>query len=200
VAPADRRAEAERDRCIEKLVHLSIDAARRMIMKADQAQEQDRKYKPFTFNLITNENMKEQNYSNHKMLRPFFHFFLFLLVLLIIAGSFIKLWRSYANHEGLFVPSLLAAISIVLIFMFFFMRIFALKAQDRAIRAEENLRHFALTGKLLDPRLNMGQVIALRFAPDEEFVELAQRAASTNMSNDAIKKEIKKWRADHHRA
>jgi hypothetical protein len=46
---------------------------------------------------------------------------------------------------------------------------FALRAQDRAIRAEENLRHFILTGKPFDSRLRMSQIIALRFAPDDEF-------------------------------
>jgi len=143
--------------------------------------------------------MKEQNYSNHKRFRPMFHFFLFALVLAIVAGSVINLVKSIGT-PGLYSASLLAAIAVALFFMFFFMRIFALKAQDRAIRAEENIRHIALTGKLLDPRLRLGQIIALRFAPDDEFVPLAQRAANENLSNDAIKKEIKKWKADHDRA
>ena len=143
--------------------------------------------------------MKEQNYSNHARLRPMFHFFLFALVLAILAGSAINLAKSIGT-PGMYSASLLAAIAVALIFMFFFMRIFALKAQDRAIRAEENLRHFALTGKLFDPRLTLSQVIALRFAPDEEFVELAQRAAKENLSNKDIKMAIKKWKADHHRA
>ena len=77
--------------------------------------------------------------------------------------------------------------------------LFALKAQDRAIRAEENLRHFALTGKLLDPRLDMRQVIALRFASDAEFVALARRAAADTLTPDAIKQAIQNWRADTYR-
>ena len=76
---------------------------------------------------------------------------------------------------------------------------FALKAQDRAIRAEENLRHFVLTGKLLDPRISMRQVIGLRFAPDEEFVALARRAAEENLSEVDIKKAVKNWKADTYR-
>ncbi len=80
-----------------------------------------------------------------------------------------------------------------------FARIFALKAQDRAIRAEENLRHFALTGKLLDPRLTVKQIIGLRFASDAEFVALAQRAAEEKLSLDAIKRAVKDWRADYYR-
>ena len=76
---------------------------------------------------------------------------------------------------------------------------YALKAQDRAIRAEENLRHFVLTGKLLDPRIEIRQVIALRFAPDEEFVALAGRAAEESLTPDAIKQAVKNWRADEYR-
>ena len=83
--------------------------------------------------------------------------------------------------------------------MFFFARGFALKAQDRAIRAEENFRHFILTGKPLDNRLRMGQIIALRFAGDAEFPSLAQKAAAENIKGDDIKKAIQTWRADNHR-
>jgi hypothetical protein len=61
------------------------------------------------------------------------------------------------------------------------------------------LRHFALTGKLLDSRLTLSQIIALRFASDEELPTLAQRAVDGSLSNDAIKKEIKVWRADTRR-
>jgi ABC-type amino acid transport substrate-binding protein len=84
--------------------------------------------------------------------------------------------------------------------LFFYARQFATKVQDRAIRAEENLRHFTLTGNLLDPRLRMSQIVALRFAPDLEFVGLVNRAIAENLSNGDIKKAIKDWRPDHHRA
>ena len=73
------------------------------------------------------------------------------------------------------------------------------KAQDRAIRAEEQLRHYVLTGKLLDRRLTMRQIVALRFASDAEFVALAQRAVEQSMSPDAIKQAVKEWRADTYR-
>ncbi len=42
----------------------------------------------------------------------------------------------------------------------------------------------------------MGQIIALRFAEDSEFVALAQKAANENIRADEIKKAIKNWRAD----
>lgn len=142
--------------------------------------------------------MKSQNYATHRRFRPMFHFFLFGLILAILVGSIINLIKSIGT-DGIYSASLVAAIAVALVFMFFFMRFFGLGAQDRAIRAEENLRHLALTGKLLDPRLRMGQVIALRFAPDDEFVALAQRAVSENLSNDQIKRAIKNWKPDHHR-
>jgi hypothetical protein len=43
-------------------------------------------------------------------------------------------------------------------------------------------------------------VIALRFASDEEFVALARKAAEENLTNDAIKRAVKNWRADTYRA
>jgi hypothetical protein len=83
--------------------------------------------------------------------------------------------------------------------LFNYARVFPLKAQDRAIRAEENLRHFVLTGKLLDPRLEVKQIIALRFAPDDEFAGLARKAADSNMPPADIKRAIKNWKADDYR-
>ena len=64
---------------------------------------------------------------------------------------------------------------------------------------KENLRHFALNGKLLDKRLRMSQIVALRFADDTEFLILAEKAANENMKASDIKRAIVNWRADHHR-
>jgi hypothetical protein len=86
------------------------------------------------------------------------------------------------------------------VLLYIFCRTFALKAQDRAIRAEEQLRHYVLAGKLLDGRLTVKQIVGLRFASDAEFVALAQRAAEQNMDPEAIKKAVTSWRADTYRA
>ena len=75
----------------------------------------------------------------------------------------------------------------------------AFQAQDRAIRAEENFRHYLLTGKPLDSRLRVSQIVALRFASDAEFPGLAVKAADEKLKNEDIKKLIQNWRADHHR-
>lgn len=141
--------------------------------------------------------MPSQNYGNHRQYVPLYHVGLFGLLLLLMGGSIVNLIESDA--AGLYSASLLVAVSLALFGLFYFSRAFALRAQDRAIRAEENLRHFALTGSLLDPRLSLGQVIALRFAADDEFVALAARAADEAMDPDAIKQAVAGWRADHHR-
>jgi hypothetical protein len=49
----------------------------------------------------------------------------------------------------------------------------------------------------LDKQLTMQQIIALRYANDEEFVRLAKRAVDEALNNEEIKKEIRDWRPDH---
>lgn len=143
--------------------------------------------------------MTTQNYKNHARLLPYFHGVTFTIIISSVIGSIINLVKCYQNNNGIYAAALITALCLFGIFIFFFTRIFALKAQDRAIRAEENLRHFVLTGKLLDKRIKLSQIIALRFAPDEEFVELAAKAAEKNMSNKEIKMAIKNWKADNYR-
>ena len=77
--------------------------------------------------------------------------------------------------------------------------IYALSLQDRLIVTEEQLRYFMLTGDRLDTRLTKSQLIALRFASDEEYVELANRAVVEELSPDEIKKFVKSWSTNHQR-
>ena len=143
--------------------------------------------------------MQTQHYKNHSKLVPLYHGVTLIAILVLIVGSFINLYQIIATGGGLYSASLICLISLILLMLFFFARSFALKAQDRAIRAEENFRHFILTGKPLDNRLRLSQIIALRFAEDEEFIELAQKAINENLSSKQIKQSVKKWKADHHR-
>jgi len=85
-------------------------------------------------------------------------------------------------------------------FAFWYTRQFAVTVQDRAIRAEEGLRFYILARKALDSKLTKGQVIALRFAPDDEFLVLADRAVREGLSPREIKQAIKNWRPDYDRA
>ena len=84
--------------------------------------------------------------------------------------------------------------------IFYFLRGFALRAQDRAIRAEEKFRYYILTGKTLSDGLTIRQIIGLRFASDKEFPALAEKAEKENLSEKDIKKAIENWRADNYRA
>ena len=143
--------------------------------------------------------MAEQNYANHRRTVPLFHFVLMPLLLITFIGSIVNLTQSVGDHERIYSAALIVVLSVAAILTALFARIFAVKAQDRAIRAEENLRHFAMTGKLLDARLSALQIVALRFASDGEFVALAQRAAKENMKPDDIKRAIKQWKADDYR-
>jgi len=143
--------------------------------------------------------MSQQNYKNHRRFVPMFHYFLALLIIATFIGSIVNLVESVEKSAGVYSASLIVAVSVALIFTFYYLRIFALRAQDRAIRAEENLRYFAKNGKLLDPRLTVRQIVGLRFASDGEFEALCERAISEGLSEDEIKKAISNWRADNYR-
>ena len=143
--------------------------------------------------------MEKQSYASHARYVPMFHVVLFGLLVLTFLGSLVNLYQSLGDHSRLYNASLITALSVSMLLFFYFCRIFPLKAQDRAIRAEENLRHFVLTGKTLDPSLTIKQIVGLRFASDAEFVELARKAASEGLSSDSIKRAVTGWRADHDR-
>ena len=141
--------------------------------------------------------MKEQNFNNHSQMVPGFHYLTFGGIIALLGGSINYLLKSSAENK--YLAALLVLTSVVFILIAWFTRIFALKAQDRAIRAEENLRHYVLTGKLLPSNITVGQIVALRFAPDAEFPALAEKAATGNLSQKEIKQSIQNWKADFYR-
>jgi len=141
--------------------------------------------------------MKVQDYKSHRRYIVGFHVVTLLLIVALLVGAIVNLLHT--ERSNLYSASLICLIAVILVLVFIYMRQFPLKAQDRAIRAEENLRHYVLSGKLLDARLKMSQVIALRFASDDEFVELAKKAVAENLDAETIKKSIVHWRGDFHR-
>jgi hypothetical protein len=141
----------------------------------------------------------QQSYKNHAQIVPLYHRVLTALLLVTLIGSIVNVTKSWGDSTRFYSASLIVALTIAAILLFIFVRVFPLKAQDRAIRAEEQLRHYVLTGKLLDTRLSVRQIVALRFASDVELASLAQRAADQSLSPDAIKREVKQWRADTYR-
>jgi hypothetical protein len=144
-------------------------------------------------------NNQNQNYANHQRMHPLFHYVLSLLAIILLVSSITQLVSSIRSEDPILPSFIFLLISIMLIIIYALVRSYPLKAQDRAIRAEENLRHYVLTQKLLDSNLSLKQIIALRFASDAELPELSKKAAVEQMSPDSIKKSIQQWRGDGNR-
>lgn len=144
--------------------------------------------------------MQEQNFKNHIRKAPITYYSGILAGLIIFIWGIIKFLIDMWCDKGCNSTNIMFVLSgFSLLLIGYYARMFALKAQDRAIRAEENLRYFSLTGKLMSSNLKMSQVIALRFASDDEFVALAERAEKEQLSNKQIKESVKSWRPDFYR-
>lgn len=143
--------------------------------------------------------MEEQSFKNHSRLAPRAYYVGMVMALIVIVFTLIYVNDYEKGMNGMLTPILFIDLCIGVILIGYYARAFALKAQDRAIRAEENLRHFALTGKLFDPQLKISQIIALRFAADAEFVALAKKAVDEKLTNKQIKEAIKNWKGDYYR-
>ena len=141
--------------------------------------------------------MIEQNFKNHAKMVPGFHYVGLLSILALLIGSFINLCHS--APENLYSASLICLIAFIAAILWAYTRLFSLKAQDRAIRAEENLRYYVMTGKLFPHELTVQQIIALRFASDAEFIALVDKAVKEGLTNKEIKLAIQNWKADYYR-
>ena len=141
--------------------------------------------------------MEGQNFKNHGKLVKGFHGLLFIAMLALLIGAISNLIRT--SSDNLYLASLVVLIAIIFLIMAWYVRSFPLKAQDRAIKAEENLRYYVMTGKLFPKELTVAQIIALRFASDAEFLPLVEKALKENLTNKEIKILIKNWRSDDYR-
>ena len=142
--------------------------------------------------------MSKQNYKNHSKFVPAFHFVIVPLLLFVFIGSIVNVFHS--EPANIYSASLLVALSFATLVLAFIVRGSVLKVQDRAIRTEENFRYYLAAGKQQDSRLTMSQIIALRFAGDDEYIGLSKKAVDENMSAKEIKLAIQQWKGDHHRA
>jgi hypothetical protein len=138
-----------------------------------------------------------QTKEHHARYHPPFHFFFAPAILILLVIAIYELVRY---------PSLVAAAQVLLVLVVavagFLARFNAMKVQDRLIRLEERLRLSTLLPQHLLPTiysLSERQLIALRFASDEEIPELVQRVAAQNLAPKAIKASITKWRPDYWR-
>jgi uncharacterized protein DUF6526 len=138
-----------------------------------------------------------QNLANHNRYDPLFHFFLLPVILALWIRGVVVLVR-HPGWEHLWGLLLVTALFVAAGKA----RGNALKVQDRVIRLEERLRLATLLPEPLRSqiaKLREDQLIALRFASDEETPALVQRTLSENLSRADIKKAIKNWQPDYWR-
>jgi uncharacterized membrane protein YdbT with pleckstrin-like domain len=139
-----------------------------------------------------------QDYKSHRQYVPLFHFFV-VPILLVNLG--VEISRLFQNQSGYQIWAVVVALALAA--LPFAARGMAIRAQDRIIRLEERQRLSSLLpaehrDKIYD--LTPSQLIALRFASDEEAPDLAQRTMTGEFkSQNEIKKAVKNWRADVHR-
>jgi len=142
--------------------------------------------------------VQPQSFENHTRIVP---------VYLVMLGIFVVnlVWAIYGivRIPGVdSVVALLLAVGFILLSLY--ARRFALTVQDRVIRLEMQLRLKALLPPDLQariPEFTARQLVALRFASDEELPELCRAVLTDNITeHTTIKKMIRNWKADYLRA
>lgn len=131
----------------------------------------------------------EQNYANHRH-RPT----LWLVAALFAVIGFILMVLAAFRQSG-YITFGLVLLSMSLICTVYMVRGYALRLQNRIIRLEMQTR-LARLGRDFG-RLEMPQVIALRFASDQELPALIERALAEKLTPDQIKQAVTSWQADH---
>ena len=136
-----------------------------------------------------------QTYANHTRWHPLFHFFLVPIMSINLIWSIVLCYQYPGWTQCWWV-----VVSVALVVMMFLVRTNSLKVQDRLIRLEEELRCQRILPADLAQRagaIGVRQVIALRFAPDEELEALVTEVVEGRLTKPAeIKRAIKAWRAD----
>jgi hypothetical protein len=135
-----------------------------------------------------------QGLKNHARFDPLFHGFIFALFVANLVFAFFHLY-----HHRNVASSWYLALSLFAIVPMLRLRSYPLKVQDRVIRLEERLRLQALAPSEWHAqiyKLTEDQLIGLRFASDDEVVELAKQALEQNLTRKQIKERIKNWRPD----
>lgn len=136
-----------------------------------------------------------QTYANHTRWHLPFHFFVLPVMLINFVWSIVECVKHPGWNLGWWI-----VVSLALVVLTFIARTNSLKVQDRIIRLEEKLRYQQLLPSDLAQQassLRVGQIIALRFASDEELQGLVREVLGGRLTRAAeIKRAIKNWRSD----
>ena len=136
-----------------------------------------------------------QTFANHARMHPPFHFFLAPGSIVLLVLTIINVIYHYRRLDA-WILLLMGALFFVAVFL---LRLNPLRAQDRVIRLEERLRLQALMSAELASRINdltESQLIALRFASDNELPALVAKVLAAKMKSKDIKQAIVTWRPD----
>lgn len=137
-----------------------------------------------------------QNYASHRRWIPTFHFFALPVLLINVFVTGVQFAKN--PHP---ITAWLVVVAIALFIGVFELRGMPLRAQDRIIRIEERARLDRLVPADLRGRigeLTAAQLVAIRFAPDDEVPDLTRRALNGDLKTQGdIKRAIRNWRADH---
>ena len=138
--------------------------------------------------------MAEQSYKSHRRYYPWHHYVVQPILIINLGIEIARALKDPAAHGW----AVMLAFGLVV--FGFTSRSMSLRAQDRVIRLEERLRLSQLMPgeQALINSLRPNQLVALRFASDEEAPALARRAASGELEKSGdIKKAITNWRPDY---
>ena len=141
-----------------------------------------------------------QSFRNHARLDPLYHFVSTAALVLNLVLAIIILVEDWHSQQLLSLWIFLLSVTMFLIF--FKLRTYPLKVQDRVIRLEERLRMSALLPEPLKhriPELSEDQLLGLRFASDDELPTLVELTLDKNLNRKQIKERIQSWRPDHWR-
>lgn len=143
---------------------------------------------------------KTQNFENHARYYPLHHFFIMPLAFVFLVWTVMRM--DFSTPESTSESLYLGLLALIVVLISLLSRLYAIKNQNRIIRLEMRQRYFYLTGTPFyekEKELSSAQIIALRFAGDEELVVLIEKAIQENTIAKDIKKSIKNWKADYHR-
>lgn len=144
--------------------------------------------------------MAEQNYKNHIRFYTPHHFVFYPVMLVFIIAP---ICFAFCDKDNMLIWLFISAAFLAITILSFMLRQhYALTLQNRIVLVELRYRFFATTGERLEMyegMLSEGQLFALRFAQDDQLLDLIRIAINEELSPDAIKRSIQNWKADNNR-
>src|SRR5690606_26708718 len=122
------------------------------------------------------------------------------LALILFVWTIVRL--DFNSSDSISTSIYFLLLGFIVLLISYLPRIYAIKNQNRVIRLEMRQHYFYLTGNTFyekEKLLTSAQIIALRFAGDNEILVLIDKTIKENTAPKEIKKSIKNWKEDHHR-